>query len=176
VRDPLRDPVVLTRSASRNLAMTMVQFPFAMGSRGVVWCEEISDRSGSMSSASSRLEQGDENEVNKHRVEAERALSRGILESLPEQVSLGLVLGVATGYSAKRIGKALLFVIGAELIVLQYLAVKGWLEINWTKISHDLTPTINRNMFAKFLDVVTYRLPFTSSFTAGIYTGLKYLS
>lgn len=134
----------------------------------------------SLPSRRMRCEAMDESEAknktaNGSEEKAEEVLSRSLIGSLPEQISVGLVLGVATGYATKRIGKALLLIVGGEIIVLQYLAFKGWLDVHWRKIAEDLTPTVNRNMFDRLLSILTYRLPFTSSFTAGLYAGLKFI-
>mmetsp|Transcript_22534 Transcript_22534/g.38913 ORF Transcript_22534/g.38913 Transcript_22534/m.38913 type:complete len:233 (+) Transcript_22534:69-767(+) len=102
------------------------------------------------------------------------AIQRGLLGILGEQVSVGMMLGYATGFAVKKIGRVLLGVVGTEIILLQYMSFRGWVRVNWNQVMEDFTPSVNRSTFEKIFEVLTYKIPFAASFTAGLYAGLKY--
>ncbi|KAA8492679.1 FUN14 domain-containing protein 2 [Porphyridium purpureum] len=101
-------------------------------------------------------------------------LQRGLLGIVGEQVSVGMLLGYATGYSLRRIGKLVLGIVGTEIILLQYMSYRGWVSVDWRAVASDLKPSVERSTFEKIFEVLTYRLPFAASFSAGMYAGLKY--
>mmetsp|Transcript_1414 Transcript_1414/g.2571 ORF Transcript_1414/g.2571 Transcript_1414/m.2571 type:complete len:188 (+) Transcript_1414:72-635(+) len=103
-----------------------------------------------------------------------RELSRSLMGVLGEQVSVGLGLGFATGFAVRKIGKILLGLVGTEIILLQYMSMKGWVNVNWNNIAADLSPNVRRSFFERLFDVLTHRIPFAASFSAGLYAGIKY--
>jgi uncharacterized membrane protein (Fun14 family) len=58
------------------------------------------------------------------------------LMSLP-QVGFGSVLGFASGYAIKKLGKIALMGVGAAFLLVQGLAYAGWVEVNWSKARAD---------------------------------------
>lgn len=92
---------------------------------------------------------------------------------LGEQVSVGGVLGFACGYSLRRIGRAAMFLVGTEVILLQYMAHRRWLVMDWSKVASDLSPTFSRSSWDKFLAILVYKMPFNVAFTGGLMAGLR---
>ena len=83
-------------------------------------------------------------------------------------MTFGTTLGVASGLAIKKIGKALLFLLGTEICILQYMAYKGWLHMNWKKITEDVRPKFERGVLDGVVEILVYKLPWASSFTAGM--------
>ncbi|PXF43522.1 FUN14 domain-containing protein 1 [Gracilariopsis chorda] len=96
-----------------------------------------------------------------------------IVQSIGEQVSFGAVLGFATGYSIRKIGKLILLVVGTEVVVLQYMAYRQWLVMDWRRIGRDLSPKFNRSMWDGLLNVLLYKMPFSAAFSGGLAAGLR---
>jgi len=91
-----------------------------------------------------------------------------------EQLTVGSLLGFATGFSIKRIGKMLLFVLGSQVLFLQYCSYRKWVDVHWQKFADDISPALERKRLAGLLNALASRMPFATSFTAGVYTGIKY--
>lgn len=96
-----------------------------------------------------------------------------LARTLGEQLSVGGVLGFACGYSLRRIGRAAMFLVGTEVILLQYMAHRRWLVMDWSKVAHDLSPTFSRSSWDKFLAILVYKMPFNVAFTGGLMAGLR---
>jgi uncharacterized membrane protein (Fun14 family) len=98
----------------------------------------------------------------------------GFLTSLIEDLSVGTLLGVAAGFALRVLGKSLLFVLGIELILLQYLAWKDVIRINWTKLTESSTVHMNRRKeyLRRLVSLLTYKIPFKAGFIGGLYIGL----
>lgn len=97
-----------------------------------------------------------------------------LADSLGGQLSVGSVLGFATGYSIKRIGQLILVVIGSEVIALQLMARRGWVVVNWSAISREFDPHIEKHGVDRILHTLRFRIPFAGAFTAGVYAGLRW--
>lgn len=93
--------------------------------------------------------------------------------TLGEQLSIGGVLGFATGYSIRKIGKALMFVVGTEVVILQYMAYREWLVMDWSKLARDVSPTFTRSALDKLMAILVYKMPFNVAFTGGLFAGLR---
>jgi uncharacterized membrane protein (Fun14 family) len=104
---------------------------------------------------------------------AERARYNSRKTTIPEQISVGSVLGLATGYSIRKIGRILAFVVGTEIVVLQYLAYKRWLVMDWGQVANDLRPNLSRSAWDTGVEILLYRLPFATAFSAGLAAGLN---
>lgn len=90
-----------------------------------------------------------------------------ILGSLGQQVGIGGFLGLASGLAVKKIGKALLILVGTEMCILQYMAWRGWLRMNWRQLAHDVRPKFDKSTLDGVINILVYKLPWASSFTAG---------
>ncbi len=101
-------------------------------------------------------------------------VERGLVRSLGEQLSFGGILGFATGYTIRKVGKVIMLVVGTEVVILQYFAYRQWLVMDWAKVASDMSPTLSRGFFDKMLEILVYRMPFSVAFTGGLYAGLKF--
>jgi uncharacterized membrane protein (Fun14 family) len=90
------------------------------------------------------------------------------------QLSLGSILGFATGYACKRIGQLLLVMVGIEVVTLQLMARKGWVRVNWRAIERDLALHVEQDGFERVLEELRYKIPFAGAFTAGMYAGVRW--
>lgn len=90
------------------------------------------------------------------------------------QVSVGSLLGFATGYAAKRIGQLLLVIAGVQVIAVQLMARRGWLVVDWDRVGKDLAPNVKSERVDWMLGLVKYRVPFAGAFTAGCYAGFQW--
>lgn len=102
----------------------------------------------------------------------ERA-ERTMVRTLGEQVSIGGALGFATGFSIRKIGKAVMFVVGTEVAILQYMAYRKWLVMDWRKLARDVSPNFTRSAWDKVLEILLYKMPFNVAFTGGLVAGLR---
>jgi uncharacterized membrane protein (Fun14 family) len=96
-----------------------------------------------------------------------------VAAAVAEQLGVGGALGIATGYAARRLGRAAAVAVGAELMLIQYFAVRGWVTVHWAVVAEDLRPRIGRGAFDGLKDVVLYKLPFAGAFSAGMAAGLR---
>lgn len=103
----------------------------------------------------------------------EKHVSNTVARTLGEQVSIGGVLGFATGYSIRKIGKAVMFVVGTEVAILQYMAYRQWLVMDWRKLARDISPNFSKSAWDKVLDILLYKMPFNVAFTGGLFAGLR---
>ena len=90
------------------------------------------------------------------------------------QLSVGGVLGFACGYAVRRIGQLLLLVIGVEVLALQLMAQRGWVDVKWRTIGRDLSPHVEKDRLQRLLDGIKFKVPFAAAFTAGIYAGIRW--
>lgn len=96
------------------------------------------------------------------------------VEKIGTQLSVGGILGFATGYAIRRIGQLLILVIGVEILALQMMARQQWVDVKWKKIGRDLSPHVEKDAVQRLVDGVAFKIPFAASFTGGIYAGLRW--
>lgn len=99
--------------------------------------------------------------------------ARNALTGLGEQITFGGTLGFATGFAVRTLAKPVLFLLGTEVLFLQYMAHKQWLSVHWGKIRDDIAPRFSRSTVDGLLDILVYRMPFGASFTAGLLVALR---
>eukprot|EP00171_Calliarthron_tuberculosum_P009309 IDg9309t1 len=128
--------------------------------------DDVSDMTPTTSESPASTTSPDVSDVKEH---AERTVAR----TLGEQVSVGSILGFATGYSIRKIGKAVLFVVGTEVAILQYMAYRQWLVMDWRKLARDISPNFSRSKWDKVLDILLYKMPFNVAFSGGLVAGLR---
>lgn len=109
--------------------------------------------------------------LNNNEVSEESA--RSVLMSVGEQLSFGGTLGFATGLTIRKIGRVALVLIGAEVVILQYMSYRKWVSVNWHKMSQELAPKFSRSTLNGLLDILVYRMPFSAAFTGGMVAGLR---
>eukprot|EP00735_Rhodelphis_limneticus_P005601 TRINITY_DN1751_c0_g1::TRINITY_DN1751_c0_g1_i1::g.25145::m.25145 TRINITY_DN1751_c0_g1::TRINITY_DN1751_c0_g1_i1::g.25145 ORF type:complete len:213 (-),score=58.63,sp/Q4RY26/FUND1_TETNG/37.76/1e-08,FUN14/PF04930.10/1.5e+03,FUN14/PF04930.10/5e-20,EF-hand_7/PF13499.1/0.003,EF-hand_5/PF13202.1/0.046,EF-hand_6/PF13405.1/0.058,EF-hand_1/PF00036.27/0.13,DUF543/PF04418.7/0.2,DUF543/PF04418.7/4.2e+03,EF-hand_8/PF13833.1/0.26 TRINITY_DN1751_c0_g1_i1:413-1051(-) len=117
--------------------------------------------------------------------EAQQWIS-GVISDLGPKLSLGMVMGVCSGYALKRIGQNVAMAVGVGFMSLQGLAYMGYIDIKWGKVAGDvekaldtdgdgkLTQADAKNAFNKLLSILTAGLPGASGFASGMYIGVKY--
>lgn len=98
------------------------------------------------------------------------------LQAMLPDLSLGAVLGFATGVAVKFVGRIVLIVVGLLFIVLQLLSLSGIVTIDWLKLQALTAPWFHeggQQGLSWFMSVLTSRLPFVGAFTAGLLLGLR---
>jgi uncharacterized membrane protein (Fun14 family) len=97
----------------------------------------------------------------------------GAVRAVGEQLGVGGLLGLSAGYAARRLGRAAAFAVGSEVLLLQYLAHRGWVTVHWRTIGEELRPKVRGGVYGAVREVVLYRLPFASAFSVGMAAGLR---
>lgn len=105
--------------------------------------------------------------------DVERAQAKSALMSVGEQVSFGGMLGYATGFTIRKVGKAVLFLVGAEVVILQYMSYRHWVNVDWRRLSRDLSPKMSKSSWEAFVNVLLYRIPFSAAFSGGLIAALR---
>lgn len=90
------------------------------------------------------------------------------------QVTAGSLLGFATGYTAKRVGQLLLVLVGIQVVAVQLMAKRGWLVVDWDRVTEDLAPHVERNRVDRLWQIAKFRVPFAGAFSAGCYAGFRW--
>lgn len=106
--------------------------------------------------------------------DASEAIRRALTSATSNQLTVGGVVGFATGYAVKRVGQLLLVFIGCEVVALQLMAQQGWVVVDWPLIGRDLSPHVEKGGVDRIIDAVKLKAPFAGSFTAGCYAGFRW--
>lgn len=114
-----------------------------------------------------------ETEEGRKEIKGEKYDTGTAVRSIGEQLSFGGALGFAAGFTIRKVGKAVLFLIGAEVVVLQYMSYRRWVHVDWHRMSKDLSPKLSRSTWDSFLQILLYRLPFSAAFSGGLYASLR---
>lgn len=99
--------------------------------------------------------------------------SGSVVKSVGEQISMGGVLGFAAGYSIRKVGKAMLFLVGTEVCILQYMAYREWLTMDWRRLGRDLAPKFSKSAWEGIVEILVYKMPFSAAFSGGLAAGLR---
>ena len=94
---------------------------------------------------------------------------------LPD-LSVGALLGFATGVALRHIGRVALIALGALFITLQLLSYFGLITVNWWQVQALTEPWLRQGSEqggAWLTRVLTANLPFAGAFTAGLLLGLR---
>ncbi|MFW8626909.1 FUN14 domain-containing protein [Deinococcus sp. ME38] len=103
------------------------------------------------------------------------ALSEALRGMLPD-LSVGALLGFATGVALRHIGRVALIALGALFITLQLLSYFGLITVNWWQVQALTEPWLRQGSEqggAWLARVLTANLPFAGAFTAGMLMGLR---
>jgi uncharacterized membrane protein (Fun14 family) len=96
---------------------------------------------------------------------------------LASQLGVGLVSGYAVGYALKKIGKMLAVALGLVFVVVQVLAVQGFLTVHWDAIERSVGPLLAPEGleagWRSLVSVLTFNLAFAGSFVPGLILGLR---
>lgn len=103
-----------------------------------------------------------------------------------QKLGFGGVMGICTAVAVKRIGSQAAYAGGLIFLLLQGLAYKGYISIDFKKIQSDATKSIDANgdgkfdtsdlllYWAEFKKIMQYNLPGGGGFAAGFALGLRY--
>jgi len=101
-------------------------------------------------------------------------------------LTMGSVMGYATGYALRVVGKGVALFVGVSFMMVQSAAYTGYINVDWGKASKDIRLAldldgdgkIDKNdlkiMFKKFVDVCTFNLPSGAGFTLGLMLGMGF--
>ena len=93
------------------------------------------------------------------------------------QLGVGLVSGYAVGFALKKIGKLLAVALGLLFVVVQVLAVQGFLTVHWEAIERSVEPLLAPEgleaSWRSLVSVLTFNVAFAGSFVPGLILGLR---
>lgn len=98
------------------------------------------------------------------------------LQALLPDLSLGAVLGFATGVAVRFIGRVVLVVVGLLFIAVQLLAWQGIVTVDWLKLQALTEPWFRQGSEGALpwlSRMLTSHLPFAGAYTAGLLLGLR---
>ena len=100
-----------------------------------------------------------------------------LFASIGAPLTFGGVAGVIVGYTAKKLTKLLALALGLLFIIVQVLAYKGLITINWgtvqTSAKDVWTDARGVTLADQAWEVLTANLPFGGGFVAGFFVGFK---
>ena len=99
-----------------------------------------------------------------------------ILQPLLPGLSVGTLLGFASGLALRTLGRSVLVALGLLVLAVQVLAFHDLLTVNWPRVQALADPLFRHGAWAGaawLAEVLTARLPFAGGFTAGLLVGLK---
>jgi uncharacterized membrane protein (Fun14 family) len=97
----------------------------------------------------------------------------------PQQIGIeagtGAVIGGLIGFAAKKIAKIIAVIIGLELALFRFLETKGYLTVNWEKISGGILRGGQQAADASgtWLNAIISTLSIGAGFTGGFLVGFK---
>lgn len=102
-------------------------------------------------------------------VELQTEVKKSFWGPIGEQLSFGCALGIATGFCLRKLGRMLMVVVGGEVLVLQYMAHRGWAHVGWDKMARDLSPALDGSRFRDSIGLLAYKMPFAGAFTGAFW-------
>ena len=109
-----------------------------------------------------------------------------LARSVGKRFTMGTLLGALSGYAAKRFSKEAAYYLGLSFIALQILHYKGYIEVKWKTVLHDIESVLDqdgdgkftfqdvRMLLKKFMKVLTTGLPSSAGFATGFYAALQW--
>lgn len=98
------------------------------------------------------------------------------LGSLGVEVGGGAVIGVITGYAAKKVAKLIAVLIGIQLAVFKFLESRGILTVDWNAISGGLvgvTDVAQSSTPPPWLHTIITTFSVSAGFVGGFLIGFK---
>mmetsp|Transcript_4141 Transcript_4141/g.12608 ORF Transcript_4141/g.12608 Transcript_4141/m.12608 type:complete len:257 (+) Transcript_4141:95-865(+) len=89
--------------------------------------------------------------------------------SLGTQLGLGSLLGFAAGMALRKFGNALLAVLGAQFIWVQYMTWRGYLTVHWDTILERTTSAGVHFDLDTLLSILTVKIPFKLAFLTSFF-------
>jgi uncharacterized membrane protein (Fun14 family) len=94
------------------------------------------------------------------------------------RAGLGALLGFASGYAVKKLGRLFLLVVGLEFIFLQSLVVMDLITVHWDRVGRRTTalttPDGQRQTENRIVTLLTTNIPFKASFVGAFYGGFRF--
>jgi uncharacterized membrane protein (Fun14 family) len=94
------------------------------------------------------------------------------------RAGLGALLGFASGYAVKKIGRLFLLVLGLEFLFLQSLVVMDLITVHWDRVGRRTTALTTadgqRNTESRLVTLLTTNIPFKASFLGAFYGGFRF--
>lgn len=103
-------------------------------------------------------------------------LAQSLQAMLPD-LSIGALLGFATGVAMKFVGRIALIVVGLLFIAVQLLAWTGIITVDWLKLQSLTEPLLQRGKtdgVPWVVRMLTANLPFAGAFGVGLLLGLRW--
>ncbi len=91
-----------------------------------------------------------------------------------KSTAIGGVIGYASGYALKKVGRIILFSLGSLLMTLQYLQWEGIITINYHALERSLSSLLSRAVELQEVILEASNLlgfGFASGFALGLYKG-----
>ncbi len=97
-----------------------------------------------------------------------------LLTPVAGEVGIGAIGGFLVGYALKKVAKILAVILGLGFLVLQYLAYKGIIVINYEALQDWVLHLLGMTEGAQsvVVDVLSH-VPFGASFAFGLYMGFR---
>jgi len=100
----------------------------------------------------------------------------------PKQIGIGAACGWVSGYVMMKVGKAAATAVGGSLILLQIAHYKGYVTVDWNRITNDSSSFSDRmkdklkiqtkSTGEKFADFAKKNVYLAGGFTGGFFIGL----
>jgi len=100
----------------------------------------------------------------------------------PKQMAVGGMTGWLAGYTTMKLGKMAATAIGGTLLVLQIAHHKGYIKVNWDKMTNDSTSMADKlkkklhikskTGMQKFQDFASKNIYVAGGFTGGFFLGI----
>ncbi|OAD69180.1 hypothetical protein PHYBLDRAFT_159866 [Phycomyces blakesleeanus NRRL 1555(-)] len=102
------------------------------------------------------------------------------------ELTFGTVLGLCAGFLTKKLGKLAAGLIGTGFLFLQYMASKGYVNVNWKKLDRHYRQSLDTDRDGKvtgrdisshwdnFSKLLTHNFQFKSTFLVGFAIGFRY--
>lgn len=98
-----------------------------------------------------------------------------LLSETGVQVGFGFLTGFVAGYAGKKVIKVVAVLLGLLFFILQILAAKNFITINWTYVqqtSEILYTEVQRSRDT-WWQILTAQLPFAATFGVGFLVGFR---
>lgn len=98
----------------------------------------------------------------------------------PQQLGLelgsGAVIGLLTGFAAKKIAKFVALIVGLQMAFFKFLESRGVLNVNWGAVTEsmgDVVQVANQNTPPTLIETILSTLSVGAGFTGGFFLGFR---
>lgn len=88
-------------------------------------------------------------------------------------LGFGGIAGWCVGFTLKKVAKLLALVFGIVAIGVQLLAYLSYITIHWEELENGISDDVMMPARIRLVSILTYNLPFASTFTLGLYIGFR---